>query len=232
MSVKDYYDTMIKCGNDGQCKECGSPTKFLYEEKRILAYNEFCSKSCRFSYTHKQIQSDSVRREEWADRSRDTMKAMWNNPDQAEKWKREQSERSSNQLKDPNCSWGKYPGMVPLVKYKGITMRSKWEVNFATEMDSLDIQWVYEYKSFTLWNGRKYTPDFYLPDFNLLVEIKPSLFVDEHVEAKIKFLRLYGYEICILTESNWTEFVALCKYFSLTRKNSHVIELKNSKREK
>jgi hypothetical protein len=60
-------------------------------------------------------------------------------------------------------------------------------------------------------------------------EIKPDRLVNDDVKAKINFLKLYGYEVCLLTESNWDEFIVLCKYFSLTKKTSNVIELHSSK---
>lgn len=56
-------------------------------------------------------------------------------------------------------------------KYKGIWMRSSWEVAFTYWLDLSGIKWLYESKTFDLGNTT-YTPDFYLPEFNCYIEIK------------------------------------------------------------
>ncbi len=55
--------------------------------------------------------------------------------------------------------------------YKNIYMRSSWEVAYAKYLDAKGIKWLYESKTFDLGNTT-YTPDFYLPEFNLYIEIK------------------------------------------------------------
>lgn len=51
---------------------------------------------------------------------------------------------------------------------------SRWEANFARIMNLLKIKWIFQPKTFNL-NTQKYTPDFYLPDYNEYIEIKNFL---------------------------------------------------------
>lgn len=48
---------------------------------------------------------------------------------------------------------------------------SRWEANIARLYTYLGIRWVFEPKSFDIGNQR-YTPDFYLPDFDVYIEVK------------------------------------------------------------
>lgn len=57
-----------------------------------------------------------------------------------------------------------------------IWMRSGWEVKFADWLDRNGIEWQYEPKHFPVgkgpWSGMNYTPDFYLPNWDLYIELK------------------------------------------------------------
>jgi hypothetical protein len=48
---------------------------------------------------------------------------------------------------------------------------SRWEANIARWYTFLRVEWVYEPKSFDIGN-QMYTPDFYLPEFDMYVEVK------------------------------------------------------------
>lgn len=54
--------------------------------------------------------------------------------------------------------------------YRGVCMRSSWEVKYAKYLDKNKIQWEYE-PEFKLSNGKVYLPDFKLQD-NVIIEIK------------------------------------------------------------
>jgi len=69
-----------------------------------------------------------------------------------------------------NPAFGKSP-YWKLIKYKKTWFRSYWEANFAKWCDGSGIKWEYESQRFDLGSAT-YTPDFYLPEFNLYVEIK------------------------------------------------------------
>jgi DNA-directed RNA polymerase subunit RPC12/RpoP len=57
------------------------------------------------------------------------------------------------------------------IQYKRIWMRSSWEVAYAKYLDKQGIKWFYESKTFDL-GDTTYTPDFYLPEIDMYIEIK------------------------------------------------------------
>ena len=56
-------------------------------------------------------------------------------------------------------------------KYKGISMRSSYEIAYAKYLDKQQINWLYEFKTFDLGHNT-YTPDFYLSELDKYIEIK------------------------------------------------------------
>ena len=71
-----------------------------------------------------------------------------------------------------NPRYGKPPLHGKRVEYKGIKFRSSWEVITAKTLDENDIEWVYEPKKFQVNEDYTYTPDFFLPLYNLYLEVK------------------------------------------------------------
>lgn len=57
-------------------------------------------------------------------------------------------------------------------EYNGYKFRSRLEARWAVFFDAVGIQYQYEPEGFELENGKKYLPDFYLPDLDLWVEVK------------------------------------------------------------
>lgn len=57
-------------------------------------------------------------------------------------------------------------------EYKGHTFRSRLEARYAVLFDSMGLEWKYEMQGYELHDGRKYLPDFYLPELDLYVEVK------------------------------------------------------------
>lgn len=83
--------------------------------------------------------------------------------------------------------------------YKGIWMRSTWEIKIAKWLDKQNWKWLYESRRFEL-KDRTYSPDFYLPEQNVWWEIK-GWFNKETQEKISQFRELYPYEkIVIITE--------------------------------
>lgn len=58
-------------------------------------------------------------------------------------------------------------------EYRGVTYRSRLEARWAVFFDQLRIEHAYEYEGFQLESGW-YLPDFWLPELNTWLEIKPS----------------------------------------------------------
>lgn len=74
-----------------------------------------------------------------------------------------------------NGTWHFYPNKVTLIQYNGVLLHSSWEYKFAVYLDENNIEWVRCKESFEyVFDGGKhyYTPDFYLPKYNIYIEIK------------------------------------------------------------
>lgn len=59
--------------------------------------------------------------------------------------------------------------------YNGYRFRSRLEARWAVFFDAAGIKYEYELEGFELKSGRRYLPDFWLPEFGIYVEIKPQL---------------------------------------------------------
>jgi hypothetical protein len=77
--------------------------------------------------------------------------------------------------------------------------RSLWELCVAIGLDDLGYEWVYE--PFTISDDRlRYLPDFYLPSLNLILEVKPEVFIDELSEQKRSLTESRGYRFLYVTD--------------------------------
>ena len=66
-------------------------------------------------------------------------------------------------------------GIKPIeTYYNGYRFRSRLEARWAVFFDALNIKYVYEPDGFELDGGYRYLPDFYLPETETYVEIKPE----------------------------------------------------------
>lgn len=59
-------------------------------------------------------------------------------------------------------------------EFDGVLYRSRMEARWAVFFDRLGVKYAYEPVEFTLSDGRKYTPDFYVEDFDTYIEMKPD----------------------------------------------------------
>ncbi len=97
---------------------------------------------------------------------------MKNKP-KSKEWRK----RISQTILKNNTTKGKNNGMFGKVthgkwgKYKGINMRSSWEIKYAKFLDKHNYKWKYESKTFDL-GDTTYTPDFYLPEKDMYIEVK------------------------------------------------------------
>lgn len=71
-------------------------------------------------------------------------------------------------------------------RYKGYFFRSRLEARWAVFFDHLKIRWEYEPEGFDLGNGLRYLPDFWLPDWNMWVEVKPAAADDVATEKALR----------------------------------------------
>jgi hypothetical protein len=68
-------------------------------------------------------------------------------------------------------------------------LRGTWELSTARFLSMNNIKWQYEHKTFKFKNY-KYTPDFYLPEFNLYIEVKGHWYLNskkKYLSFKQKF---------------------------------------------
>jgi len=99
------------------------------------------------------------------------------------------SSKNARRGKDSNLYGKKYWPDRKLFKYNGKTFRSKWEVDVAKYFDKNNIKWEFESKIFEI-NDSTYTPDFYLPDEDKLIEVKGYWYKDA-INKYNKFKEIY-----------------------------------------
>jgi hypothetical protein len=73
-------------------------------------------------------------------------------------------------------------------RYKGYRFRSRLEARWAVVLDNLEIKWQYEAEGYNLGEIGCYLPDFWLPDLNTFLEIKPNLPPSPEEMAKLQVL--------------------------------------------
>ncbi|AMM44822.1 holliday junction resolvase [Bacillus phage SP-15] len=100
---------------------------------------------------------------------------------------------------NPNMNHGQFP-------YKDMFMRSSWEVKVAKVLDELGI--VYQYETVSIpYEGHTYVTDFYLPEFNTVLEVKPNRFTNDPIVQKKKLACEKLYEFHFITEDDMKDLV-------------------------
>jgi hypothetical protein len=97
--------------------------------------------------------------------------------------------------------------------YKNYTYRGTYELDFLVNFsdnykieNAKSIDYVFSKKN------KKYHPDYYLPDYNLIVEVKSSYTYDrekEKNEAKKEAAINNGYNFIFLINKDYTEFLSI-----------------------
>lgn len=82
-------------------------------------------------------------------------------------------------------------------RYQGFALRSRLEARWAVFLDHLGIKWDYEPEGFELGNGMRYLPDFWLPDWDMWLEIKPDAPDDVSIEKATRLLNHTGKPVYI-----------------------------------
>lgn len=75
------------------------------------------------------------------------------------------------------------------LQYKGIYMRSSWEIKVAQWLDENNIEWKFEPQWFKLEKNLRYLPDFFLPEKNTFLEVKGFLREKDKLKMN-KFIEL------------------------------------------
>lgn len=86
-------------------------------------------------------------------------------------------------------------------RYKGYRFRSRLEARWAVYLDAVGLRYEYEPEGFTLENGERYLPDFWLPDVNSWAEVKPTVLTPEELVRCAFLVRGTGYQCVLLVGS-------------------------------
>jgi hypothetical protein len=79
-------------------------------------------------------------------------------------------------------------------RYAGHRFRSRLEARWAVLLDRLNIRWLYEHQGFETPLG-PYLPDFWLPELNTFLEVKPGIWSSDEaykLEQLIRAQKAYG----------------------------------------
>lgn len=97
----------------------------------------------------------------------------------------------------------------------GQNVQGTWERDIATKFELLNIRWIkLKTNKDTLkyeMNGkiRSYTPDFYLPDYDMYVEVKGFWWGDDKEKMKIVFQTYPDKSIVVVEKEEYEEIIAL-----------------------
>jgi len=105
-------------------------------------------------------------------------------------------------------------GVGKKCEYRGHVLRSSYELRFAVALDRLGVRWQYESTRFNMGDRRRYTPDFYLTDYDTHIEVKGYLTAREH-QRLAAFQCLYPEVRLVLAFRRHIEALEACDVFSL-----------------
>lgn len=151
---------------------CDYCQKIIYRQKSIVFNHNFCNRKCygKFKQNRLIVQCEVCNK----------------------KIERTPSNISHHIFCSTNCRDKKvFHGIM--IWYKNRYFRSSWEANFAKWLDLSEIKWLYEPRGFNLFiknKKTKYYPDFYLPEFDLWIEVK-GYWRDDAKEKHSMFLKTY-----------------------------------------
>lgn len=139
--------------------------------KKIGLANSIALKGLKFSKEHKKKMSLTHKGNKHSEMTKEKMRGL-----------------RPNISGKNNPHYGKPASHSKGAYYKGIWMRSPWEIRVAQLAGQAGIKWQYEPQRFC-FKDCSYLPDFYLPKWNLWVEVKGWM----HNEAKrrIELFRRY-----------------------------------------
>ncbi len=202
--MENFVSGRPLCKTEG----CSNEVQPNPPDKRYRGFwQEHCSKSCRTSYHNagrKDAQSKVLTnlwenskefRENQAQAASRTMTEKWSNPDTL----RQHSLETIKRLKNPEDDFCMYVDEVD-----GIPLRSRdGEGTLARVLSGLGIRWTYEEHIIPLSDGiHHFLPDFYLPDYNIFIEFRPSELLDDTLLYKIDDVVKQGFVFCLFDRSD------------------------------
>jgi hypothetical protein len=96
------------------------------------------------------------------------------------------------------------PAVSIPTKHAGVVFRSRLEARWAVFFGAVGIRWFYEYEGFQLKYSGWYLPDFWLPDLNTWIEIKPVTPTEQEAEKCSELAIATGHRAILLSgEVGW-----------------------------
>lgn len=118
----------------------------------------------------------------------------------------EENRKHLSDMAKERCLGGYRPHPNRGVRYRGIWFDSKWEVRVAKILDDNNIRWERPKIGF-VWtdDGRKYYPDFFLPDRNLYLDPKNDYLIEKDAFKIAEAQRRNSITVKVLNGSqlNW-----------------------------
>lgn len=107
-------------------------------------------------------------------------------------------------------------------KYKGYRFRSRLEARWAVFFDALGLRWEYEKEGFDLGKAGWYLPDFWLPELNCWVEIKPREWNDGQdfwwasgaTEKKASAIARSSSPVFVVSGEPWPDEYKCCVFYN------------------
>lgn len=130
-----------------------------------------------------------------------TLNRLWKDPNYIEAMRKERSER----FNDPEYAKKMQNTNSTLKEYEpGLKFRSSYEYRLAKKLIEANIPYKYEpFFIYYTYRGikKKYFPDFYIPEYNLIIEVKPQFLVNDEMNVlKMKACIDKGYNFIFITE--------------------------------
>ena len=162
---------------DKECKNSNS----LKNHERLCKLNPNKQESSFVKYNKIRIPTNQyikakelgLEKPQISEETREKFSKIWKDKKLPEEMKLKIKSSVTEKIK--NNDWHLSFSKSRIVEYKGIKFLGNWELKFAQYLDNHNIKWERPKKMFNYIfenENHKYLPDFYLPDYNLYIEIK------------------------------------------------------------
>lgn len=135
------------------------------------------------SLTGRKMTYSEEAKQRLRDQRSEMMKKLWQNPEFRENQTARIVQQHFDGKMNTKSNWPTW------TTYRDVNFRSKLESRVAAALDEADICWIYEPCRFKL-SRTTYLPDFYLPEFDIYLEVKWYKQVGETNEKVIEFRSL------------------------------------------
>lgn len=202
---KEYRDYHTEINRQNGIKVMSNPDNLrnFLEKAQVALHSEEVLKKRSETMTHRNL-------ENWKNKEYIEFRKICSSKTMKRQWKEDHNKMMENH----------FFGFKTYL-YNGVYYKSSWEVDFAKLLDSAGIEFIYEDTTkLSEWvdenlKSHTYHPDFYLPEYDVLFEIKPDYKANTYeTVSKIQSSKDAGYKIFLFTESDeWTldHILELCQ---------------------